>query len=152
MPERVVVDTSAVIDAADRRFPGRGETFRYLQGRYPVEAPPLIASEAGNVVHHKHPEAFGEDDAERAEVLETLLEGISTSSGGPRQRERAGRLCDQLGLTFYDAEFLELADRGPDTVLITQDAALHRAGRRHLGEARCLTLDEAAGGIAAGDL
>lgn len=152
MPERVVVDTSALIDAADRRFPDRGETFRYLQGRYPVEAPALIASEAGNVVHRKHPEAFGQDVAERAEVLETLLEGISTVGGGEGQRGRSGWLCDELGLTFYDAEFLELADRGPETVLITQDAQLHEAGRRYLGDDRCLTLDEAASGIAAGDL
>lgn len=90
--------------------------------------------------------------AGRAEVHETLLEGINTVDGGDGQRERAGLLCDQLGLTFYDAEFLELADRGPGTVLITQDAQLQEAGRRHLGEDRCLSLDEAASRIAAGDL
>lgn len=148
----LVVDTSALVDAIDVAYPEWGETFRYLQGRYPIQAPRLIESEAGNVVHAKHPGVFGDDARERSQVVEDLLEGIDPVDPSPLSRDRCGTLVERTDLTFYDAQFLELADRDDDRLLLTQDGPLLDAARDLLGEDRALDLDAAGDAIAAGQL
>jgi predicted nucleic acid-binding protein len=149
---RIVVDTSALIDAIDAAHPDWGEAFRTLRGRYRTEAPALIEYEAGNVVHTKHPDVFGDTPGERGEVLETLLEGIEPASTPPSSRKRCGELADGNGITFSDAAFLELADRGEDRVLVTQDEGLLAAARDVLGADRAVDLDAAGERIAHGEL
>lgn len=149
---QMVVDTSAVVDAVDARFPDRGEAFRYLQGSFPTQAPPLLAAEAGNVVHAKHPDAFGDTASERAAVVEELLAGIEIVETPRRSRERCGELVEEAGLTFYDAQFLELAERDDRSLLLTQDADLLDVAKDLLGDERATDLDEAGEWIASGDL
>lgn len=149
---RVVVDTSALVDAIDAAYPAWGEAFSYLQGTYPVQAPRLFEYEVGNVVHAKHPDVFGDDPSQRADVLEDLLEGVEPVDPSPLSRSRCGALVEETGLTYYDAAFLELADRDEERLLLTQDRALLAEGEALLGEDRAVDLDGAGDAIAAGDL
>lgn len=149
---QIVVDTSALVESVDERFPDRGEAFRYLQGTYPMLAPRIIESEAGNVVHAKFPNAFGPDISDRVKLLETLLEGIHPAESSPLGRDRCAEIVEQTGLTFYDSEYLEVADRQDVNALLTEDQALIQAGREVLGGARTFNLDTAADRIAAGEL
>lgn len=149
---RIVVDTSALVDAADVQRPDWRQAFTYLHGAYPVEGPPLLVSETGNVVHHKLPETFGEDRNERSRLLQALLEGVRIVPHGERSIPRAGELAERHQLTFYDAEFLELATRTEERILLTNDQTLFRAGREELGDDRCLTLEKVAERIAEGQV
>lgn len=149
---RVVVDTSALIDGADVDHPTWRDVYTYIQGAYEVRAPELLSSEAGNIVHRKHPEVFGEDRPERSRVLETLLSGVETVSLGGIDLEHAGEVCERFDLTFYDAEFLTLASKASADILLTHDEALLEAGKDMLGEDCCMTLDEAGSRIADRDL
>lgn len=144
----LVVDTSVLIDGANLDHPQWRDAFTYLQGKYLVQAPPLLASEAGNIVHHKQPEVFGENATERSRVLKALLTGIDQRPHREADIERCGRLSETWGLTFYDAEFLSLAAKEEDSILITHDRKLLEAGKQKLGEDWCLTLDEASEKIA----
>lgn len=149
---RVVVDTSALLDAIDASHPEWSEAFAYLQGAYPFQAPRLIGSEAGNVVHAKHPDVFGSAVGERVRVLEDLLEGVEPVDPTPEARERCGEIVAETGLTYYDAEFLELAERTGDGLLLTQDAELLSAARELVGRRRAVDLEAAGEGIADGEL
>ncbi len=142
MSSPAIVDTSALIDGADADHPGWGMTVEELLATREVLAPTLLASEAGNVVHNKHPEAFGSTPGERGEILETLLDGVDLRPGSATARTRCGELVADLDLTYYDAQFLELAER-LEGLLLTQDQELLRAGKSLLGPGRCLDLDEA---------
>lgn len=139
----VVVDTSALIDAADANRPAWGETVTRLMGERGAIAPELVAYEAGNVVHGKHPEAFGETPQERAVILELLLEGVERIPSTEDVRTRCARLVDETDLTFYDAAFLDLAESTEGSLLLTQDETLASVGKVQLGPDRCLRLDEA---------
>lgn len=149
---RVVIDTSALIASVEHDRPAWGETVLRLQVEGELLAPALLSSEAGNVVLRKRPAAFGRDAAERAEFLEVLLTGIALLPPDAASRRRAAHLVERHGLAFYDAEFLEVADRDDATALLTQDHALHAAGRATLGAHRALTLDEAGDALARGAL
>ncbi len=147
-PPSIVVDTSVLIDGANLSHPRWRDAFTYLQGGYLVKAPDLLSSEAGNIVHHKQPDVFGENPSERSRALQALLTGIDQHPRHEADLERCGRLSETMGLTFYDAEFLSLAAQEEDSILITHDRDLLEAGKQHLGESRCLTLDEASEKIA----
>lgn len=137
----VVLDASALLDGADARHPERGETVRDLQARFRCLAPALLAWEVGNVVHRKHPDAFGTTPAARAAFVETLLEGVDLVPSDGAARARCGALVAELGLTFYDAAYLELAmARGG--VLVTQDRRLLQWARER--GARAFDLEGAA--------
>lgn len=138
--DRTVVDTSALIDSADDDHPDWGASIFRLLADHEVRAPALLASEAGNVVHHKHPDVFGTDPEERAAFLEDLLEGVTLVPSTPGARHRLAHLVASTGLTYYDAEFLELAERADDTLLVSHDRTLREAGRELLGEDRALDL------------
>lgn len=144
----LVVDTSVLIDGANLDHPRWRDAFTYLQGGHLVKAPELLISEAGNIVHHKQPDVFGENASERSRALQALLMGIEQCPRREADLERCGRLSETMGLTFYDAEFLSLAAEEEDSILITHDRELLEAGKQQLGEDRCLTLDEASEKIA----
>lgn len=139
----IVIDTSALIDATDAAHPGWAFALTRLHATHPVRAPVLLASEAGNVVHRKHPEIFGPSPVERAAFLEAILDGIDLSPQDPEARARCGAISAALRISFYDAEFVELAQREEGALLVTHDGPLLEAARRELGPHRALTLDEA---------
>lgn len=150
--QALVLDASALLDAADADVEGADEALIGLRERAPAMAPSNLASELGNVIHRKRPRAFGASPRERVERLELLLEGIALAPSDPGSRASSAALVASLGLTFYDAEYLELAARAPGTLLVTQDAGLLRAARLRIGVAWAVNLREAAERMAAGDL
>ncbi len=136
----------------DDRYPGWGETFGYIDGAYALEAPFLLESEMGQVIHHKHPQLFGHDPDTRTEALHLLLYGIRRVPSDDASRARCAHLVETFGLSYYDAEFLELAARDDTGLLLTQDQRLLDAARRHLSAERAADLDGAAARITAGSL
>lgn len=146
----VVVDTSALLDAADSTRPPWGEALTTLMGERGAVAPELLAYEAGNVVHRKHPRAFGETARERAVVLEVLLEGVERVPSTEDSRTRSARIAEETGLTFYDAAFVDLAEEREGSLLLTQDEKLAAVGKDRLGGERCLRLDEAVEAVSGG--
>lgn len=149
-PDVVVLDASALIDAAAQ--PARNRALQHIQETHALVAPFLLASEAGHVVHCKRPRSFGATPTARAEVLETMLEGIDLIAPDAASRHRAALLAARHKLTFYDAEYLELAARRAGALLLTQDQALLAAARRRLGTARAFDLAGASDAIEAGSL
>lgn len=144
MPRRIVLDTSAVIDGLDAAHPAWGEVIRDIQAEHSASAPAALASESGNVVHGRRREAFGATTEDRQKLLSVLLRDIELVPSDDGSRAEAGRLAESHGLTFYDAEFLELAARDDEGLLVTQDAKLLAAARKAIGAGRALSLDEAA--------
>lgn len=142
-PSRVVVDTSALLDAVDQDHPAWGEALFRLGESGTFLAPAILASEAGNVVHRKRPGDFGVSTERRAELLETLLSLVDLVPSDPHARRRAAVLVQRHRLSFYDAEFLELAARHPVAILVTHDARLLAAARDALGPERAFRLDDA---------
>lgn len=151
---RVVVDTSALIDSADVDHTAWTQAIFRLQATHGIEAPVLLTSEASNVVHHKHPDVFGEDPAERAEFLELLLDGVGLVevASDPDARHRLADLVAETGLTSYDTEFLELAERSDDGVLVSHDRPLREAAQDRMGEDRAMDLDGALARMERGEL
>lgn len=132
----IVIDASAAIDTlADP------DLAQHIVHHYDVCAPTLLRWEVGNVVHHKHPDVFG-DAVKRREVVRALL-------GPVRLVDQAGRddaiadLVDKTALSYYDGAYLQLAiEEGCG--LLTHDKKLHAAAARKLGHPRVWTLAEAA--------
>lgn len=151
---RVVVDTSALIDSADVDHPAWTQALFRLQATHGIQAPALVASEAGNVVHRKHPGVFGDDTAERADFLDLLLDGVVLVpvAADANARRRCAEIVQATGLTFYDAEFLELAERSDDGVLVSHDGPLLDAARDRLGGDRAMGLDGALERMERGEL
>jgi predicted nucleic acid-binding protein len=66
--------------------------------------------------------------ASTTEQILTLVERIPM---GPQEVGRTLELAENEGLTFYDASYLQAAiDRG--LALVTEDAKLRRAAKRHV--------------------
>ncbi|MBI4394007.1 MAG: type II toxin-antitoxin system VapC family toxin [Euryarchaeota archaeon] len=136
-PASVVVDSSALIDSVDSEKPGLDEAFALIAAEHELLAPVLLASECGNVVHRKRAARFGRDAMERAGALELLLGQVTLVLLDAEDRRRAGSLVEEAGVTYYDAEFLALADaRG--AALLSQDSRLRDAARKILGPERVL--------------
>lgn len=137
MTERaIVIDTSALVASHERDQ--HGEIGR-LHARSDLIAPTLLAFEVGQVVHVKKPGAFGSSAAERAELVETLLDGIELVPADDATWRRIGELAEKEALSFYDAAFLELAvSKG--AILLTEDDGLARSAARYLGKARVMRM------------
>ncbi len=144
IPQSVVVDASVLVRAYDRSDPGWSVALTALAGamaRWPVKAPLLALWEIGQVVHRKAADSFGPDPATRnghlarmlADVdLDTPIDAVETGS-------RTGALVETLGLTFYDAAYVELAQREAGAcILLTDDGVLGTRAGRVLGPGRAL--------------
>lgn len=82
------------------------------------------------MVHRKAARAFGPDVAARQALMDALLEGVSFDEGvAPAVRRRVGELAEACGLSYYDAAYLELAERRKAR-LLTEDARLADAAAR----------------------
>ena len=150
-----VVDASSALLLAGRSSIPRDDLRRaleHLQERYTLAAPDMAAWEVGQFVYAKHPRLFGSNAAERAEVMESILAGIHLEAPAPGSLHRTGALATARGLTFYDASYLELADRDDVSVLITEDRALRKAAARTLGVGRAYDMASARKAIEAGEL
>lgn len=140
MPDRVVLDASAVIDAAS---PGpRFDLLTRLHERFAPAAPMLLAWELGNVAHGRNARAFGSDARNRSDAIELMLAGIELVPSDAASRAACGALSARHGLTFYDAAYLELASRDDESVLVAQDAKLLRAASTQLGVERAMRVDD----------
>lgn len=139
MPEIVVIDASAVIDAAT--VGPRFDALTRLQERFATMAPALLAWELGNVVHGRKGAAFGATPARRSKALELMLAGIDLAPSDEASRQACGKLAARHALTFYDASYLELVQREEGSVLVTQDQALLAAAVRTVGRERATDLD-----------
>lgn len=138
-----VFDASAIMKGAmdDDRDPEASDArtiLPHLAARYRLRAPQLIGWEVGNVVHHKFPDAFGGTLERRGELVGSFLRELYLDTPSEEDLRRAGRLAERYDLTFYDAAYLELADRH-EGFLVTEDQRLLEAGRSHLGVERSLT-------------
>lgn len=142
-----IFDASALLKGAvkDDQDAGASDARKilpHLAGRLGLRAPHLIGWEVGNVVHHKYPNAFGESPEDRMEVTDLFLREIELDVPSRYHLRRTGELGERHDLTFYDAAYLELAER-EDGLLITEDQRLLEAGRNGLGIERSLTVSNA---------
>jgi predicted nucleic acid-binding protein len=129
------------LDASDAEHLAWGQALEQVQIRCDAVAPRVLASEAGNVVHGKRAAEFGATAAERSERLEWLLATVRLVDSDAEARRRSGAIAEAERLSFYDAEFLELALRDAEALLLTQDHRLLATGKRRLGARRALSLD-----------
>lgn len=136
----MILDASALLDAVDSGRPERAAALRDVQARHPCRAPALLAWELGNVIHRKHPDAFGPPERREA-LLELLLEGVDIVPSDAGGRARGAALVAATGLTFYDAAYLALAIDAPRPVLVSQDRRLVAAARERGADA--MGLEEA---------
>lgn len=137
---RVVLDSSALLASLDASRPQASDAMRELKGEHEAVAPTLVAWELGNVVHGRRRALFGRTLDERIEVVSALLEGVTLMPLEPADMLAVGRDCEESGLTFYDAAFLELASRDDESVLVTEDAPLRAMAAKRLGKGRARAL------------
>lgn len=138
-----VMDASALLKGVEKGDDGDGDLSRRIRPRlaerFGLAAPLLAAWEIGNVVHTKKRPAVGGSAEQRREVVELLLTGVELDEPDGFQRGRTGRMAEDHELTFYDAAYLELAERR-EGILVTEDQRLLEAGRSELGVDRSLTV------------
>ena len=138
---RVVLDSSALLASLDvARQPEASDAMRDLKGEHEAVAPTLVAWELGNVVHGRRRNAFGRSLDERLEVVSALLQGVTLMPLEAGDLLAVGRDCEESGLTFYDAAFLELTARDDEALLVTEDAALRAQAHKRLGKGRARAL------------
>lgn len=137
---RVVLDSSALLASLDVSKPQASDAMRDLKGENEAVAPTLVAWELGNVVHGRRRNEFGRNLAERVEVVSALLEGVTLMPLEAGDLMAVARDCEESGLTFYDAAFLELVARDDEGVLVTEDAALRAQAQKRLGKGRARAL------------
>ena len=138
----VVVDASTLLRALDANDLQRATALEALTGahaRWPVTAPRLLVWEVGQVVYRKLPLVFGRTLEERHRRVDALLRGIHLDA--PEDplpaAHRTGELVERHAMTFYDAAYLELAERlGPSAHLLTEDERLQEQATRALGQGR----------------
>lgn len=138
-----VMDASALLKGIEGQPDGEyGELAReirpHLAEKFCLQAPHLAAWEVGNVIHAKKPEAFADSVEERRELVELLLTGVELDNPEAFERGRTGRLAEEHELTFYEAAYLELADR-EEGLLLTEDEKLLEAARSEVGVDRAMT-------------
>lgn len=151
MPARAVLDASTLLKGAadEEREPGADHARRILPPlaeRYGLAGPSLLAWETANVVHRKHPEAFGDGVYDRADLVRLLLDGIELVGPDPEEVRLAGRLAEEHDLTVYDGAYLRLA-ASRDGLLVTEDGPLRRAGEEVLGADRVFDAEGARGAL-----
>lgn len=133
----VVIDASAMLSTAQVRQelpptdPARA-LIPHLSDRFGLQAPALYAWELGNVVHRKHPDRFGASPEERDRILEAMLRIVELDQPDRAAIEATARIVEHEALTFYDAAYLELAQRTKG-LLITEDKRLLESARSVLG-------------------
>ncbi|GEM_PF-2995389 len=147
-----VVDTSALIDSLQADHEAWSEAFAHVQARYDVLAPLRVVYEVGNIVHRKHPEAFGKSLEDRQQVVAEILQGVTIAAWEKESVARAGEITERHGVTYYDATFLDLALATPGSVLLVQDEKLREAAAKALGKERALSLDHLAAAVKKGTL
>lgn len=135
MIPRLVVDASVLILSADAT---RAEEFDTLFLGHDVVSPVLAAYEVGHVAHVKRRADFGRDEATRSEAVSELLESVTLIPLEPGDLGAIARVCEEAGLSFYDAAYLELAERDDESRLVTADDRLRKAATRRLGASRVL--------------
>lgn len=133
----VVIDASAMLRTAQvqQELPP-GDPARtllaHLAGRFGLQAPALYAWELGNVVHSKHPDRFGASPEERARLLDAMIRVVELDQPDRTAINAAARIVEDEGVTFYDAAYLELAQR-TEGFLLTEDERLLESARAVLG-------------------
>lgn len=140
----MVVDASVAFkwlipDAAEEDVPAaKALLVDHMEGRVEIAAPALLYYEVANIL------LFGRSRPRVEEAAEALSDlffiPLVVAAPTPDVAEAALRLATQLGLSYYDASYVALAE-ALDCVLITADQRLaHRTragGRvRLLGAAR----------------
>lgn len=134
-----VLDASVCLLQLARPPNDRGDLARRLvpeiQLRYRLVAPALLAWETIHVVHQKRAKEFANLDA-RTMAVRLALEDIALDVPDSQAHARTGAFAEKLGITAYDASYLELAGRSGDGILLTEDAKLLAAARRELGKDR----------------
>lgn len=133
---RIVTDASAVLYATSPALPQAAARWEALLVEHEAVAPTLLALELGNVIQRKRPDEFGRDPAARAEALRVALEGIDLVPLAAGDLGAIARACEEERVSFYDACYLELAERDDESILLTRDDELLRAARRRLGPRR----------------
>lgn len=131
-----VLDASAAYLATENEkdHPGADATRDLLaEIDDPLIAPELLAYELAHLVFSKYADRV--DDIPRRVKLHAALAGLAQ----PQRTdwEAVGELCDEHGLTAYDAAYVELAKR-EEGILITDDREMYRVAKAVLGEERSL--------------
>lgn len=137
-----VIDASALLAGHDDSTMATAIGLEALEGEHVLLAPALLSSETGHVIHRKRPERYGRSVEERTSVQEILLRDIELVQPDAAARSACARLAARTGLSWYDAEYLALAQaRGAP--MITQDLRLLAAGLDVLGRGGAMTIEEA---------
>lgn len=140
---KCIVDASflvwAVVDAPSEAGDRSLELQQRLQQDSELEAPWLLSYEVGNSLSQARLAIPAE---RRATLHGLLLSGITLVGPGQADVEAIHRLARDHGLTFYDAAYLQLAERDSGT-LFTEDQRLLEAARRLLGPDRVYDIESA---------
>ncbi len=140
MAERIVVDTSVLIKwikTRDEEFTDEARSLLELIESKPCEVfvPTLLLYEVGNILLRKS--RLG-PDALAAAIDQVWALPFTVVSPGAELLRRTARLGRLLGLTFYDASFLALAEH-LDCLIVTADRRLYKSAHglprlRHVSE------------------
>ena len=135
-----VVDASALIHGLGGEE-GSVEAAEFLfdqRDQATLLAPGLLVWEIGNFAHGRTRRRADPDAASRQRLMEDAIQGIQLEAPDVAALRQVAAIAEKYDLTFYDAAYLELASRGPNRGLVTEDVALVRAGAQVLGKRRVL--------------
>lgn len=142
---RVVVDASLLVEALDpeSEIAEDATDLRKRLASESVTAPALILWEIGNYVSRIAAKQNEENPAAAGHTLAGTTQDVVLDVPDGHHVGRVIALAVSHGLTFYDASYLELATREPDSYLVTQDERLRKAGEVELGRDRSLDIARA---------
>lgn len=138
----VVVDASVWLLLAHPSDP-RSPEARRLVGEIArvvgFAAPSMLAHEVVHIIHVKQRSATETLETRQARVR-ALLDLVTLH---PSHSANQARLAEETGLSAYDAAYVDLAER-LGSMLLTEDAKMHRAGAKVLGTKKSLRLADLA--------
>lgn len=137
---RVVLDASFLLHEVSSDDRPEGEAVRRalpaLKERFAPIAPQILVWEVGQFLHVKYPDAFPGGADDRAETMHLVMEGIDLHEVDSPWVVATGRLAETHRITYYDASYLATAKTYRDSVLLTDDRRLRKAGQGELGKNR----------------
>ncbi len=142
---RIVVDASLLIEALDpeSEIAEHATDLRKRLASEALLAPALILWEVGNYVSRIAAKQKEENPAAAGHTVAGATQDVILDVPDRHHMGRIIACAVSHGLTFYDASYLELATREPDSYLVTQDERLRKAGEKELGRDRSLDIDRA---------
>ena len=139
---KVILDASVLIEGLDHASPSAPKAIELRQSlaKQDLQAPALVVWETGNFVARWVTKSTTETAEDGSIALAGLTRFMAMEIPSIEAAARIIRLTQDHGLTFYDANYLELAQRDPSAILISNDGRLRDAAYKTLGKERVYDL------------